>query len=101
MMHTNGVLPNCVKGPFNDIHRPHMLCAAILNAHETGCNRVFLTSLGGGAFGNPTHWITDAITRALNLSGDRRLDVNFLSYGQTTYEIKAIESDLSAGWYSS
>lgn len=24
------------------------LCAAVLNAHETGCNRVFLASLGGG-----------------------------------------------------
>lgn len=70
------------------------LCAAVLNAHESGCNRVFLTSLGGGAFGNRTLWIVEAIVRALNIFSDRCLDTVFVSYGQASPEIKVIESEL-------
>ncbi|MDM7915740.1 MAG: hypothetical protein QUU85_10830, partial [Candidatus Eisenbacteria bacterium] len=40
------------------------LCAAILNRRATGNRRAFLTLLGGGAFGNATPWITDALKRA-------------------------------------
>ncbi len=43
------------------------ICAAILNAVKNGNNRLFLTLLGGGAFGNDTDWIIEAIQRALNL----------------------------------
>jgi len=43
------------------------LCAAVLNARSSGNNRVYLTLLGGGAFGNRTGWITDAVERALRL----------------------------------
>ena len=45
------------------------MCTAIVNGQGTGNHRVFLTLLGGGAFGNETHWITDDITRALKLYG--------------------------------
>jgi hypothetical protein len=58
------------------------LCSAILNAHESDCNRLFLTSLGGGAFGNPHQWITDAIERALDLHRNQDLDVYLVSYGR-------------------
>jgi hypothetical protein len=57
------------------------LCAAILNSRDNGTNRVFLTLLGGGAFGNATDWIMAAITRALTLHADRDLDVVIVSYG--------------------
>ncbi len=33
------------------------LCAALLNSARTGRNKVFLTLLGGGAFGNHDDWI--------------------------------------------
>ncbi len=55
-------------------------CAAILNAVENKCNRLFLTMLGGGAFGNETSWIIDAIRRAANLYADYDLDVSIVSY---------------------
>ncbi len=43
------------------------ICAAVLNAMKYGNNRLFLTLLGGGAFGNQTNWIIDGIKRALTL----------------------------------
>ena len=39
-------------------------CVAVEHAEQTGSKTLFLTLLGGGAFGNPTEWITDAIVRA-------------------------------------
>jgi hypothetical protein len=41
------------------------LAAAVLNSTKTGNSTVYLTLLGGGAFGNKSQWITDAIFRAL------------------------------------
>jgi hypothetical protein len=57
------------------------ICAAILNARNTGSNRVFLTLLGGGAFGNDTDWIIGAIERAVSLHRHADLDVAIVSYG--------------------
>ena len=53
------------------------ICTAILNAS----NRVFLTLLGGGAFGNETSWIIGGIQRTLTLYKDVELDVAIVSYG--------------------
>jgi hypothetical protein len=39
--------------------------------------------LGGGAFGNETSWITDAIERALMLYQDSAIDVAIVSYGKS------------------
>lgn len=64
------------------------LCAAILNAERNGSNRVFLTLLGGGAFGNETDWIIGAIHRALNLYKDTDLDVAIVSYGRSNPHVK-------------
>jgi hypothetical protein len=58
-------------------------CAAILNAKRTGNNRLFLTLLGGGAFGNELAWVAGAIHRALSLYSDCGLDVAIVSYGQS------------------
>lgn len=58
-------------------------CAAIENAAATGNRRVYLTLLGGGAFGNETHWIADAILRALQIHQDANLDVAIVSYGSS------------------
>ncbi len=46
------------------------LCAAVLNRSRTGNNVLFLTLLGGGAFGNETEWITVSLRRALRLHCD-------------------------------
>ena len=57
------------------------LCAAVVNAQRGASNRVLLTSLGGGAFGNPDIWILDAIRRALKMASALDLDVLLVSYG--------------------
>src|ERR1044072_4171385 len=59
------------------------VCAAILNCESTGNKNLFLTMLGGGAFGNETSWITDAIERALMLYQDSAIDVAIVSYGKS------------------
>jgi len=58
-------------------------CAAILNSQRTGKKKLFLTLLGGGAFGNETIWITDAIARALMLYRDWGIEVAIVSYGSS------------------
>ena len=57
------------------------ICTAILNATSGGSNRLFLTLLGGGAFGNEMAWIIWGIQRALALYKDLDLDVAIVSYG--------------------
>jgi len=57
------------------------ICAAILNVDRNRNNRLFLTRLGGGAFGNSPDWITNAISRSLELYSDSGLDVAIVSYG--------------------
>lgn len=56
------------------------LCAAILNQQTYGSNRLFLTLLGGGVFGNRETWIVDAIERAVNRYRDYDLCVEIVSY---------------------
>jgi hypothetical protein len=56
------------------------LCTGILNAQRKGNKRAFLTLLGGGAFGNETGWITDALKRALRLYRDWEIEVAIVSY---------------------
>ena len=60
-----------------------VLCVAIQNWLSTGNRRVFLTLLGGGAFGNRTEWIIESIARALRLYEDWGLDVAIVSYGKS------------------
>lgn len=56
------------------------ICTAILNSIENGNNKLFLTLLGGGAFGNKSDWIFGAIERALKLYKHIDLDVAIVSY---------------------
>lgn len=59
--------------------------ATLLATHLNHCrgrsNVVYLTLLGGGAFGNPTPWILTAIERAMVKSAGFGLDVRLVSYG--------------------
>jgi hypothetical protein len=65
------------------------LCAAVLNARRGASHVVFLTLLGGGAFGNHTNWILSAIQRALGLTRHYDLDVRLVSYGAPSNELVA------------
>lgn len=66
------------------------LCAAIINTVKTGNNKVFLTLLGGGAFGNKTSWIINAIERALTKHKNTNIDVFIVSYGSSNHKVKAL-----------
>ena len=55
-------------------------CAAIINTRVTGQNKLYLTLLGGGAFGNHTSWIIDAIRRSVELYQWADLDVAIVSH---------------------
>ncbi len=57
------------------------MAAAVLNNLNTGNNKVYLTLVGGGAFGNEDEWILSAIARALDLYDSYPLDVSIVSYG--------------------
>ena len=66
------------------------VCAAILNARHTGNKRLYLTRLGGGAFGNRTTWISDSITRALRLYQDWNLEVAIVSYRRSNPSVQQL-----------
>ncbi|MAG94705.1 MAG: hypothetical protein CMJ48_13310 [Planctomycetaceae bacterium] len=66
------------------------ICAAILNCRETRNNELFLTLLGGGAFGNRDDWIFTAIERALTQFADVLLDVSIVSYGASKPRVQEL-----------
>ena len=66
------------------------LWAAVANAQRGASKVVFLTLLGGGAFGNPGSWIHAALKRALKLMMIFNLDVRLVSYGPPSKELLAI-----------
>ncbi len=70
------------------------ICTAILNSVRNGNNRLFLTLLGGGAFGNGTDWIIGGIQRALNLYKHVDLDVAIVSYGSSKPYIQSLVNPL-------
>jgi hypothetical protein len=64
--------------------------AAVLNARRGASNVVFLTFLGGGAFGNAEAWIHAAIRRALKIVTQFDVDVRLVSYGTPSKAILQI-----------
>ena len=66
------------------------LRAAWLSAARGVSRRVFLTRLGGGAFGNRTEWIDGAIRRALGQARDWGLDVRIVSYAQPDEDLRRL-----------
>jgi len=69
------------------------MCAAVLNSERTGSNKVYLTLLGGGAFGNRDEWIISAIRRAVSLFTDFDLDVSIVSYGASKRHVRELVNE--------
>ncbi len=63
------------------------LWEAVLNGARGGSNIVFLTLLGGGAFGNEGEWIYSAIRHSLQRVAAYDLDVRIVSYGPPSREL--------------
>ena len=66
------------------------MLASIENCLRTGNNRLYLTLVGGGAFGNPYGWIADSIVQALNKYKYGGLEIRFISYGKSNQVVKNI-----------
>ena len=71
------------------------LWAAVLNAHDTGSRVLFLTSLGGGAFGNERPWIHHAMRRALTTVAGIGLDVRVVSYGKPDAALERLVAEFA------
>jgi len=71
------------------------ICAAIENAQRTGNNDLYLTLLGGGAFGNALNWITDSIRRAVCQYNDCGLSIAIVSYGTSKPAIEQLTHTLN------
>ena len=67
--------------------------AAVINKARNGSNILFLTMIGGGAFGNQPEWIIDAIRRALRLHEQSGLDVRMVSHRQTNPMLDSLASE--------
>ena len=65
-------------------------CVALINLQENGSNKLFLTLLGGGAFGNHDNWIMAAMERAISLFADTPLEVAIVSHGDTKPSVRAL-----------
>ncbi|WP_372796902.1 hypothetical protein [Litorivivens sp.] len=66
------------------------LCAGFRNFLVTGNNRIYLTLLGGGAFGNRKEWILGALYRALEIYSYAPLEVIVVSYGSSDHQVKSV-----------
>ncbi len=73
-----------------------VICAAILNSQSTGNNNVFLTLIGGGAFGNEIDWIIDSIQRVLVLYQGYNLNVVMVSYGCSKPHVRQFVSEFES-----
>jgi hypothetical protein len=71
------------------------ICAAAINAATTGSKRLYLTLLGGGAFGNPLEWIVDAAERALELHANLDLEVVFVSFSSVPSQVEDLVARFS------
>jgi hypothetical protein len=71
------------------------VCTAILNLLNSGNNRLFLTLLGGGAFGNETDWIIESIKSVLRRYENWNLDVIIVSYGLSNRHVRQLVEQFS------
>ncbi|MCG1036804.1 hypothetical protein [Polaribacter sargassicola] len=69
------------------------LYAAMLNLQKNKSNKVFLTLVGGGVFGNDINWILESLFKAIEKFKNVPLDVKIVSYGKSNALLKeAIEN---------
>lgn len=66
------------------------ILASLINHRDTGSNKVFLTLVGGGAFGNDIEWILDAIDKTLSKYSNYDLDIKLVSYGSSNPALKTL-----------
>lgn len=63
---------------------------AMINQNTYGCNKLFLTLVGGGVFGNKADWLIETISNNLHKFRYEPLDVQFISYGEKSPIVELI-----------
>ena len=71
------------------------LCAAVINAKQTGVRTVLLTQVGAGALGNDPVWILDAMRRALRRFHNVQLDVRIVTRDTPTSALARLAHEMS------
>jgi hypothetical protein len=69
--------------------------AALENFVKTGIDKVYLTMVGGGAFGNREEWIMDALRKVISKFSDSPLDVSIVSYGKSKPAVVELINSIS------
>lgn len=64
------------------------LHAAVLNFKKYKSNKVFLTSVGGGAFGNQEYWILESMQQAIRKFQHVPFDIKVVSYGRSNQNLR-------------
>ncbi len=64
--------------------------AALRNLQTTGSNLLYLTLVGGGAFGNNENWIIESIQKVLQQFINVPLDVKIVSYGFSRERLRTL-----------
>jgi hypothetical protein len=67
-----------------------VFCSAILNRAQTGNGKLFLTLLGGGAFGNEFEWIISAIERSLIKYQSFDLKIEIVSFRNSRPDVASL-----------
>ena len=70
------------------------LYAGLINYERTGSEKVFLTLVGGGAFGNKFEWISASIRKALIKFRNAPLEIYIVSYGNTNPGIEEMLKEI-------
>ena len=70
------------------------LYAALINLNSTNCNKVYLTLVGGGAFGNETDWILESLFVAIEKFKNTPLDIGIVSYGNSNQKVRELIKDI-------
>merc|ERR1712129_239698 len=84
-----------LEASYEAVFRVAML-TALRHGGRAGSNRVFLTCLGGGVFGNPLNWIVDAMEAAMRKFSRVNLEVFIVTYGgHVNAELERLEESFA------
>jgi hypothetical protein len=70
------------------------LAAALINYKKNGSKKVFLTLVGGSAFGNDEYWILESMAKSINKFKDAPLDVKVVSFRKSNLNLIKMINEL-------
>ena len=68
------------------------LYASLINLEKNKCPKLYLTIIGGGAFGNKMAWIIESMSSAIKKFKNTPLEVGIVSYGGSKQEVREMIS---------